>query len=130
MEILDQNTGELPEVTLDAEMEALLSGEMPPLAEEPAAREEAAQEEAAPLYEDSETLEYAGGLDIRYPPEALPTRKKGVRAELVMGLIAILAAALLMVMVVLCLPYFGADEDPETALHHREEPITLTQPPQ
>lgn len=55
-------------------------------------------------------------LDEVYPDEnstESPVPPKRVRPELVMGLIAILSAALLLCMVVLCIPYFNPKEDPE-----------------
>ncbi len=127
MEILDRDTHQLPDITPDDEMEQLLRTSPP---ESPGLPPEEALPEEDPFPpEDTETAaQYMEDLDIRYPPENLPVRKKGVRAELVMGFIAILAAALLPGMVLLCLPYFGSDEDPEAMLHHREDPILLTEP--
>ena len=72
---------------------------------------EALQESPAPLPEQS--------------PQA-PRQRRSIRPEWIMGLIAILAAALLLVMVVLCLPYMSRDEDPES-LPRREEPVPVTQ---
>lgn len=62
--------------------------------------------------------------------EAVPVpRHPRIRPAFVMGLIAILAAALLLIMIVLCLPYFGRDsEDPEAMIHHHNAAAS-TQPP-
>lgn len=54
--------------------------------------------------------EQYGGVEV-LPAPPIPRR---VRPELVMGIIAAFCAMLLMVMVILCMPYFGADEDPES----------------
>ena len=70
------------------------------------------------------------------PPEAEDAprkKKKGLRAEWIMGIIALLAAVLLGVMVLICLPYMTAEEVPKTRppvileeedpeiFHHQEE---------
>lgn len=68
-------------------------------------------------------------LDEVYPVEEdreEPAPPKRVRPELIMGLIAILSAALLLTMVVLCIPYFNPDEDPEL-LAQRHNPPQVTQ---
>jgi len=63
-----------------------------------------------------------------YPvEEVLPVPpKRSIRPELVMGIIAAFAAVLLSVMILLCLPFFGSDEDPE-ALPQRHENIRATE---
>lgn len=70
---------------------------------------------------DTETEDFAGPV---------PPRRS--RPEAVMGLIALLAAALLIVMVVLCLPYMGGGaEDPEELVHSQhvqEEQYLETEP--
>ena len=45
--------------------------------------------------------------------------KKKMRPEAILGMIALCCAGLLIVMVLLCLPYFDVDEDPETIVHHK-----------
>lgn len=47
-------------------------------------------------------------------------KSKGLRPEAIMGIIAALCAVLLMVMVVLCWPYFTVNEDPEAPLHQMQ----------
>ncbi len=76
---------------------------------------------------------FVGDMDILYPPVSSPSSRKRVRPELIMGIIAGLAAALLLVVVVLCLPYFGSakpSEDPELLLHQSEEPEAIPHPTQ
>lgn len=73
----------------------------------------------APVSEEAETIRPI--LDERYPGEENTEKAappKWVRPELIMGLIAILSAALLLTMVVLCIPYFNPDEDPEPLARH------------
>ena len=48
-------------------------------------------------------------------------RRRKIRPELVMGILAILAAALLIVLAVLCIPYWTADEDPEALPQYHQE---------
>lgn len=63
------------------------------------------------------------------PEQIRPFPMPRVEPTFVMGLIAALAAALLLVMVVLCLPYFGKhDEDPEAVIHHYNQTLP-TEPP-
>ena len=55
-----------------------------------------------------------------YPEEEavigqLRARSRGIRPELVMGIVALLAAVLLAVVLIPSLPYMFRDEDPETA---------------
>jgi len=45
--------------------------------------------------------------------------KKKLSPEAILGIIAACCAGLLLIMVLICLPYFGADEDPEPIVHHR-----------
>ncbi len=47
------------------------------------------------------------------------TEKKKMRPEAILGIIALCCAGLLIVLVLLCMPYFNMDEDPETIVHHR-----------
>jgi len=57
-------------------------------------------------------------MDTVYPGETemitALRRRMHIRPELVMGVIAILAAVVLVAVAVLCIPYFGGDEDPES----------------
>ena len=72
-----------------------------------------------------------------YPEEEavigqLRARSRGIRPELVMGIVALLAAVLLAVVLIPSLPYMFRDEDPETAKvqHIRQtEPENPTIPP-
>ena len=52
--------------------------------------------------------------------------KKPLRAEWIMAIIALMCALLLGALVVVCLPYFGADEDPDAVLQ-RHEPQRATE---
>lgn len=64
-------------------------------------------------------------LDEFYPIEEdceTTAPPKRVRPELILGLIAILSAVLLLTMVVLCLPYFNPDEDPEPLVQRHNPP--------
>ena len=61
-------------------------------------------------------------------PEPLPAvRKKTIRAEWVMGIIAGACALLLIGVIILCMPYFGVDEDPDHVAQ-RPEPQQTTLP--
>ena len=62
--------------------------------------------------------------EITVPP-ALP-RRKHLAPEAIMGIIADVCALFLAIMVVLCLPYFNPDEDPES-LPQRHEPQRATE---
>ena len=68
--------------------------------------------------------------DDVYPEEedvmgGLPTRSHGVRPEIIMIIVAVLAAALLVAVLVPSLPYMFRDEDPETA---KVQQIRQTEP--
>ena len=53
-------------------------------------------------------------LDVIYPEEAKPAPRKRIRPEAVMGILALLAAALLLTVIVICIPYFQTkEEDPD-----------------
>ena len=56
-------------------------------------------------------------------------RRKPIRPELIMAIIAAACALLLAGVILLCMPYFGADEDPEH-LPQRQEPQMETQLPE
>ena len=58
-----------------------------------------------------------------------PQKRRPLRPEWIMALIALAAALVLAATVILCLPYMGADEDPE-ALPQRHEAMHAPQPPQ
>ena len=65
---------------------------------------------------------------VEEPSDPAPQRPR-IQPTFIMGLIAALSLALLLTMVVLCLPYFGSDdEDPEAVIHHYNEPMQ-TEPP-
>ena len=58
--------------------------------------------------------------DDFYPEEeavidSLRTRSHGIRPEIIMGIVAILAAVLLALVFVFSMPYMFRDEDPETS---------------
>lgn len=57
------------------------------------------------------------------PEEALtePSVRNRLRPEAILGLIALAAAVLLIVMVVICLPYFSPEEDPEPLIHQSHQ---------
>lgn len=54
------------------------------------------------------------------------TEKKKLSPEAILGIIALCCAGLLILMTLLCIPYFGADEDPEAIAHHK--PNVETEP--
>ena len=65
-----------------------------------------------------------------YPEEeavidSLHTRPRGIRPEIIMGLVAVLAAVLLAVVFIFSMPYMFRDEDPETA---KAQHIRQTEP--
>ena len=65
-----------------------------------------------------------------YPEEeavidSLHTRPRGIRPEIIMGLVAVLAAVLLAVVFIFSMPYMFRDEDPETA---KLENVRQTEP--
>ena len=73
--------------------------------------------------------------DEEYYPEeeaviaSARARSRGIRPEIIMGIVAALAAALLIVVLIASLPYMFRDEDPETAMeqHNRQtEPVQET----
>jgi len=103
--------------------------EAPEPAEEaqPDVPEETSQPEPLPAPETSayEDAAYPGEEEVI---EALRKRRP-LRPEIIMGIVAAFAAMLLTVVVLLCLPYFGAapEEDPE-ALQHRHEANWATEP--
>ena len=68
--------------------------------------------------------------DDFYPEEeavinSLRTRQRGIRPEIIMGIVAIIAAVLLAVVFVFSMPYMFRDEDPETA---KLENVRQTEP--
>lgn len=68
--------------------------------------------------------EQATQIEEHYPGEEemiASLRRRKIRPELVMGIIALLAAALLIVLAVLCIPYWTADEDPEALPQYHQE---------
>ena len=93
---------------------------------EPGAEDPAEMEELDTIPEMPELI--YSGMDDSFPPAAPVPPGGRVRPELVMTLIAALAAALLLTVVVLCVPYFGTagntDEDPEALIHHYEAPVS------
>ena len=68
--------------------------------------------------------EQATQIEEQYPGEEemiASLRRRKIRPELVMGIIALLAAALLIVLAVLCIPHWTADEDPEALPQYHQE---------
>ena len=68
--------------------------------------------------------EQATQIEEQYPGEEemiASLRRRKIRPELVMGIIVLLAAALLIVLAVLCIPYWTADEDPEALPQYHQE---------
>ena len=68
--------------------------------------------------------EQATQIEEQYPGEEemiASLHRRKIRPELVMGIIALLAAALLIVLAVLCIPYWTADEDPEALPQYHQE---------
>ncbi len=63
-----------------------------------------------------------------------PRSASGIRAEWILGTIALLAAALLIAVVVLAMPHMDPSEDPQALIHQNhvnDAPVTLpTRPPQ
>lgn len=98
--------------------------ESPPEAALPSPQEAASS--PAPLSESAppEALESQEAIPAS-APESPPPRRRRIRAEVVMGLIAAFAAVLVIVLALLCLPYFApepsAPEDPEDLPQFREE---------
>lgn len=87
------------------------------------------------MEEDEDLSQGMPELIYAQPAEAIDEsfpvpRAFRIQPAFIMGLIAALAAALLLIMVILCLPYFGKDnEDPEAVIHqHYQQPIS-SQPP-
>ena len=67
-------------------------------------------------------------LDEIYPPEMPAPPKKRIRPEWILAAIALLAAAALAWVAILCRPYYKAADDPEALVvrrHHEE----MTEPP-
>ena len=67
-------------------------------------------------------------LDEIYPPEMPAPPKKRIRPEWILAAIALLAAAALAWVAILCRPYYKAADDPEALVvrrHHQE----MTEPP-
>ncbi len=113
MELLNRDALELPQLQ-DGQMQALETEEGDIL--------DAELEDLLdlPLREEENLYGTQGAMDVCYPPADTVPSKKKIRPELVMSLIAIQAAALLMVVVVLCIPYFRTEapsEDPAALLH-------------
>ncbi len=77
------------------------------------------------LDEQEESQTQTTQIEESYPEEeemlAALRRRRKIRPELVMGILAILAAALLIVLAVLCIPYWTADEDPEALPQYHQE---------
>ena len=81
------------------------------------------REEALPVEEPALTaLPAQEAEDLWEPP------RRRIRPEAVMGVIALLAGALLLVTVVLCLPYFNPSEDPENLRHAASAPTQFLEP--
>jgi len=86
-------------------------------------------EEGETLSDDMPELIYAQSLAEH---EELPplTRRSQLRTIFIMSALAALAAVTLLIMIILCLPYFGGhDEDPEAVIHHYNQESLSTEPP-
>ena len=101
-------------------------------------REEAPEEKTLPEVTqeptETETLPQQEPVPEAEEEEEVSAPRFVIRAEWVLGFLAAMAAVLLLVMVILCLPYFGQEEeDPQALLqqnHAADTPITLpTRPP-
>lgn len=84
-----------------------------------------------PAPSDGQPAEPDAIFEEIYPEEdemsATLRRRLSIRPEFIMGIIAGLAAILLIAVVVLCMPYFGDDEDPES-LPQYHDAARATQP--
>lgn len=90
-------------------------------------------QEQAPVISEEEEPDFSQGMpELIYtqagkapaPSSTPPPTRPRVQPTFIMGLIAALSLALLLTMVVLCLPYFGDhNEDPEAMIHHYNEPM-------
>lgn len=117
------NAQDIPEV----ENAAVPMGEEPDAiaVNDPEPSETISQE--APAAEDEPLAPAALVPEDMYPTEAEDAAPpKRVRPERIMGIIAILAATLLLTIAVLCIPYFNPSEDPE-ALPQRHDPVKNTE---
>ena len=91
---------------------------------EPSAAEEfqlSAEEEQIPAPETEIQAEESTFETPETAEAPVVRRRKGIRPELVMGIIAVLATILLGVMIVLCMPHFTMNEDPEALPEHNAE---------
>lgn len=129
-----QAQAESPAEEIPARMEPLIPAQAgsPPageslLPEPPSSREALGPAQMEALEPETAAPAQMEALEAVYPEEDDAPPKR-VRPEWIMGLMAILAAALLLTMVALCLPYFSADEDPEP-LAQRHNPAQATQGP-
>lgn len=106
--------------------------ESQPLEAAAAATEEASEpaEETAVPAEETTQPEQPVYVDQPLPevPD-LPKKRLSIRAEVVMAIVAAFAAVLVGVMVLLCLPYFQEDEDPQS-LQQWHEIQRATEPAQ
>ena len=125
MELTEQQPTQIPE------QEPVPGEEAPDQA--PAVPETPAPSEPKPLVPEDPELSAPESpqtttviLEDQEEPEWTPPPRKPIRPELIMGLIALLAGVLLVVMVVLCLPHFPKDEDPESIKH--PSALETTQP--
>lgn len=145
MDVLAQLSG--PEYDEPAPLEESSADE---IIEQFHSAEEAAEEAAPPEKAPEAPAEESSGAENTSPipeislmtdepysdvAEILTSQKKPrrIRPERIMGIIAGLAAALLIVMVVLCMPYFRTDEDPEALSEYHQqnyEPLQVTERPQ
>ncbi len=68
--------------------------------------------------------------ELVLPEKEAPVRPRKTRAEFVMALIAGAAALILAAVALLCIPYYGKNEDPEELpQHHQENLAPTTLPP-
>ena len=107
------------EALMDPAEEAVLPQEIPDM-------EALSQPEHLPDILHPEVL--PGASDATLPPETAPKARKPIRPEWIMGIIAGICALLLLGVVIMCIPYFDTDEDPEH-LPQRHEVVQATQVP-
>lgn len=122
--IIEMQTAEEAAIIIDAET---VPEEAPEETAEEAAPQELPAESSAVILEES------------YPnmEQMLTTlrRPRRIRPELVMGIVAALAAALLIAVIALCRPYFqaGTDEDPQSLQQFHQQnfqPLQVTEAPE
>ena len=120
---------------IEEDPDEFATGELPPLKEEldaDALLEEVLLEEE--LREEGKNTPPAhseSSLSFEDPEDGPPSRPRRIRPEAIMGIIALFCAIALVAMVILCLPFMGAqeaEEDPD-ALLKAQHALQATEPP-